>query len=96
MSDRAINSTEGRLTLEPRGEHLLAVCFNAMASPCEVLLPAMDRPSALQLGTIVAQEAWRIEKKFSRYRADSVTAWIHANCGTKIEVDPEKIGRAHV
>ena len=39
---------------------------------------------------LVAQEApWRIEKKDSRYRADSVTAWIHANCGTVINVDPE-------
>jgi thiamine biosynthesis lipoprotein len=60
-----------------------------MASPCEVLLPAIDRPAALRLGTLVAQEAWRIEKKFSRYRADSVTARIHANAGTAIDVDPE-------
>jgi thiamine biosynthesis lipoprotein len=67
----------------------VAVCFTSMASPCEVLLPTMDRPAALQLGALVAQEAWRIEKKFSRYRADSVTAWIHANCGTAIDVDPE-------
>jgi thiamine biosynthesis lipoprotein len=89
MSARAIDSTDGQLTIEPRGEYLLAVCFTAMASPCEVLLPVIDRPAALQLGAIVAQEAWRIEKKFSRYRADSVTAWIHKNCGTEIEVDPE-------
>jgi len=60
-----------------------------MASPCEVLLPTIDRPIALQLAALVAQEAWRIEKKFSRYRTDSVTAWIHANCGTVIDVDPE-------
>ena len=89
MSARTFDSTDGELTVEPRGEHLVAVCFTAMASPCEVLLPTMDRLTALQLGALVAQEAWRIEKKFSRYRADSVTAWIHANCGTVIEVDPE-------
>ena len=88
MSARTIDST-GELTIEPRGEHLVAACFTAMASPCEVLLPTNDRPAALQLGTLVAQEAWRIEKKFSRYRPDSVTAWIHANCGTAIDVDPE-------
>jgi thiamine biosynthesis lipoprotein len=89
VSARTIDSTDGELTLEPRGEHLVAVCFTAMASPCEVLLPTIDRPAALQLGALVAQEAWRIEKKFSRYRADSVTAWIHASCGAAINVDPE-------
>jgi FAD:protein FMN transferase len=60
-----------------------------MASPCEVVFSTIDRPAALKLGAIVAREAWRIEKKFSRYRADSVTAWIHANCGIAIDVDPE-------
>jgi thiamine biosynthesis lipoprotein len=88
VSARTIDST-GELTIEPRGEHLVAVCFTAMASPCEVLLPTNDRPAALQLATLVAQEAWRIEKKFSRYRPDSITAWIHANCGVTIDVDPE-------
>jgi thiamine biosynthesis lipoprotein len=86
---RTIDSNDGELTVETRGEHLVAVCFTAMASPCEVILSTIACPVALQLATIVAQEAWRIEKKFSRYRADSVTAWIHANCGTAIDVDPE-------
>jgi len=89
VSARTIDSTDGELTVETRGEHLVAVCFTAMASPCEVILSTIERSAALQLGAIVAQEAWRIEKKFSRYRADSVTAWIHANCGTAIDVDPE-------
>jgi FAD:protein FMN transferase len=89
VSARTIDSSNGELTLEPRGEHLVAVCFTAMASPCEVLLPTIDRPAALQLGALVAQEARRIEKKFSRYRADSITAWIHANAGTPVAVDPE-------
>jgi FAD:protein FMN transferase len=66
----------------------VAACFTAMASPCEVLLPATDRIAA-ELGELVAQEAWRIERKFSRYRDDSVTAWIHANRGTAVDVDPE-------
>ena len=67
----------------------MAVCFSAMASPCEVLLPATPDAAALEIGTLVAQEAWRIEKKFSRYRSDSVTAWIHANRNTRVEVDEE-------
>ncbi len=67
----------------------MAVCFTAMASPCEVLLPPTERAAALECGRLVAQEAWRIERKFSRYRNDSVTAWIHANRGTPVELDQE-------
>ena len=75
--------------MEARGENLLAVCFTAMASPCELLLPSGEEKAALNLGMLVAQEARRIEKKFSRYRDDSVTAWIHENRGVRIEVDAE-------
>src|SRR6202166_1065206 len=77
------------LRVETRGEELVAISFTAMASPCEVLLPSREDASALELGNLAAQEAWRIERKFSRYRDDSVTAWIHENRGTRIEVDAE-------
>lgn len=78
-----------RLIVEARGENLLAVKFTAMASPCEVLLPSMSKHAALGIGQVAAQEAWRVEKKYSRYRDDSITAWIHANRGTTIEVGDE-------
>ena len=52
-------------------------------------MPSMSPPAALAFGAVAAQEAWRIEKKFSRYRDDSVTAWIHRNRGTPIQVDEE-------
>jgi len=77
------------LIVEARGADLLAVRFTAMASPCEVLVPSMSHHAALAIGAVAAQEAWRIEKKFSRYRDDSVTAWIHRNRGIAIEVDEE-------
>jgi FAD:protein FMN transferase len=77
------------LIVEACGENLLAVKFTAMASPCEVLLPLMSEQAALAIGALAAQEAWRVEKKYSRYRDESVTAWIHANRGTSIEVDEE-------
>ena len=77
------------MIVEARGANLLAVKFTAMASPCEVLLPSMGHHAALAIGAIAAQEAWRIEKKFSRYRDDSVTAWIHRHRGTPIDVDEE-------
>jgi thiamine biosynthesis lipoprotein len=60
-----------------------------MAGPCELLLPKCDPAKALEHGALVAAEAWRIEKKFSRYRDDSVTAWIHQSRGTAINVDTE-------
>jgi hypothetical protein len=40
-----------------------------------------------RIGTGAAQEAWRVEKKYSRYRDDSVIAWIHKNRGTTLGVD---------
>jgi thiamine biosynthesis lipoprotein len=83
------NAPDEALEVEARGENLLAVRFTAMASPCEVLLSSTDRSAALQMGTLAAREAQRVERKFSRYRDDSVTAWIHENRGTRIEVDEE-------
>jgi thiamine biosynthesis lipoprotein len=83
------NPDNSTVQVEPRGDHLVAICFTAMASPCELLLPTSDHATALNLAALVAQEAWRIEKKYSRYRDDSVTAWIHRSRGTAIDVDPE-------
>jgi len=75
--------------IEERSGGLLAVCFTAMASPCELLLPATEPAAALELGLLVAREAWRVERKYSRYRDDSVLAWIHRNRGIEIKVDEE-------
>jgi thiamine biosynthesis lipoprotein len=77
------------LIVEARGENLLAVRFTAMASPCEVLLPSMSGHAARAIGKVAAQEAWRVERKYSRYRDDSVTAWIHGNRGAVLELDAE-------
>jgi thiamine biosynthesis lipoprotein len=68
---------------------MLAVGFTAMASPCELLLPTMDHMAAWELGMLVAREAWRVEQKYSRYRDDSVLAWIHRNRNAEVEVDEE-------
>jgi thiamine biosynthesis lipoprotein len=84
----ATSNAHEALSIEARGE-LLAAKFTAMASPCEVLWSSTEHGSALALGTIAATEALRIEKKFSRYRDDSITAWIHRHRGTTIEVDEE-------
>jgi thiamine biosynthesis lipoprotein len=67
----------------------VAVCFTAMASPCELLLRASQLSAAGELGECAAQEAWRIEQKYSRYRGDSVTARIHAQRGSPLDLDEE-------
>jgi FAD:protein FMN transferase len=89
VATAASGSTEQALNIEARGEGLAAVCFTAMAGPCEVLLPLTTVDAALELGSLAAQEAWRVERKFSRYRADSVIARIHESRGRSIEVDSE-------
>jgi FAD:protein FMN transferase len=66
--------------------------FAAMASPCEVLVEAGSEPTARHLAEIVATEAWRIERKFSRYRDDSVVTAINAAAGAPVTVDDETAG----
>ena len=83
------NTPLDALGVEALGEHLLAVRFTAMAGPCEVLLASSDRRMALELGRLAAQEAWRVERKFSRYRDDDVTAEVHSHRGISVEVDDE-------
>lgn len=60
-----------------------------MASPCEVLVDPADHAQAAELLRIAREEAWRIERTFSRYRGDSVVAAIHAARGQHLEVDAE-------
>jgi thiamine biosynthesis lipoprotein len=77
--------------ISPRGENLTALCFTAMASPCELLISGLDERTALEHGRLVAAEAWRIESKYSRYRNDSVIGWIHDNRGKSLELDEETV-----
>ena len=77
------------ISIEERPGALFAVGFSAMASPCEVLVYTKERAEALQLGELAANEAWRVERKYSRYRDDSVVAWIHRRRGQVSVLDPE-------
>jgi len=78
-----------RLLVESRGKDLITVRFDALGHSCEILLPAMSRHAALAIGTVAAMEAWRIERKYERQWADSVTANIHVHRGSRINVDDE-------
>jgi thiamine biosynthesis lipoprotein len=63
--------------------------FEAMASPCEILIETGDEALAAELLTIAAAEARRIEVKFSRYRDDNIVHQINHSCGRPVAVDPE-------
>ncbi len=68
---------------------MYAVGFLAMASGCEVLVET-DQPSVAEAaGARTAAEAWRIEAKFSRYRADSVVSELNRSDGRPVAVDAE-------
>lgn len=60
-----------------------------MACPCETLVDAPDEAAATRAASAVAQEAWRIEAKFSRYRDDNLVYAINHAAGKELEVDVE-------
>lgn len=63
--------------------------FTAMASPCEVLIDTDDPDEADALTRIAADEAWRVEAKFSRYRSGNVVDGINRAGGRPVTVDEE-------
>jgi len=60
-----------------------------MASPCTVLVDTDDRAEAAALLAIAADEAQRIEEKFSRYRRGNLVDRINNSNGAPVEVDEE-------
>lgn len=62
--------------------------FRAMASPCEVLSRADGATAQRQLEAVAA-EAWRIERKYSRYLPGNIVDRINSAAGDTIEVDEE-------
>lgn len=60
-----------------------------MASPCEVLMDIEESELAEQVLQAVADEAWRIERKFSRYRDDNIIYRINNAQGDTVRVDEE-------
>lgn len=60
-----------------------------MASTCEVHVDTANRADAARVLASVAAEAGRIEKKFSRYRADNIVHAINTAAGRPVTVDEE-------
>ncbi len=63
--------------------------FEAMASPCEVLMEIESETLAATILQAVSDEAARIEQKYSRYLPDNIVAQINSADGHAVEVDDE-------
>ena len=63
--------------------------FMAMASPCDVLMEVEDESLAQEILNAVANEAWRIEDKFSRYKQDNIIFQINHSNGDVVAIDEE-------
>ncbi|MEW6989224.1 FAD:protein FMN transferase [Colwelliaceae bacterium 6441] len=73
---------------QPR-EGGFSLSFFSMASLCEVLVDTDNEELAKKLGNIAAQEAWRIEDKYSRYDQHSLCYQINKNAGQRVSIDDE-------
>ncbi len=68
--------------------------FVAMGGPCQIRIDCEDTQLAQQAIDAGQAEVARLEKKYSRYLADSVTSKINALAGTgePLDIDPETAG----
>jgi len=60
-----------------------------MGSPCELLCEDESDGVAKNLTQLVADEAWRVEDKFSRYLSGNIVDRINTAAGALVEVDSE-------
>jgi len=60
-----------------------------MASPCEVLIEGGPATHARNIAGVAAQEAWRVERKWSRYRDGNIIHRINTAAGQAVRVDAE-------
>ncbi len=81
----------GALTLEAQSGWL-RVRWHALGGPCELLVDGEDQPHAMDLARLASAESWRIERKYSRYRDDSVLSQWQRQAGEPLSVDDETAG----
>lgn len=60
-----------------------------MACDCEILVDTENRSLAKKMLKMAASEAWRIERKFSRYRKGNIIDQINQSQGRPVSVDEE-------
>lgn len=84
MNKKPIRNVEVRATDDGH-----AISFDAMASPCEVIVVSKDYQLAVTLGELIAEEVWRIEDKYSRYDPTSMCSAINNSAGHAVDIDQE-------
>lgn len=66
--------------------------FNAMASHCELMLPARTEAEAREQADRAMNEVHRIEHKYSRYQTETIVSRINAEAGKDwVECDDETV-----
>lgn len=76
------------VSIQPQDGFMLGT-FDAMASPCEILIETGDKHLARHITQLACNEAKRIEYKYSRYRTDSVISVINSSYGKPVAIDEE-------
>jgi thiamine biosynthesis lipoprotein len=84
---KAVNNKREVKCLSRKGGFTLS--FFSMASVCEVLIDTHNQTLAKELGGIAANEAWRIEDKYSRYDNKSLCSEINTKAGQVVNIDEE-------
>lgn len=82
------NVKQTAFAIQPKSDHYCGR-FQAMASPCELLIDTRDEQLATQLTSVAQAEVTRIEKKFSRYRTDNLLHQINHGQGQPVTIDDE-------
>jgi len=70
----------------------LVARFRAMGSPCEVVAEATEPEEFARAAGLVAGEAWRIERKYSRFSDAGVLATLRRRAGRCVRLDAETAG----
>ncbi|WP_223144952.1 FAD:protein FMN transferase [Teredinibacter waterburyi] len=78
----------GTFTLHSQGQGT-SIKFNAMASPCELLIDTKDPSLVQQLATLATNQVRRIENTYSRYRDDNLCHRINTSQGHPVTIDNE-------
>ena len=78
----------GKITFTSQYNYTVAN-FTAMANPCSIFIEAENNPNTQAIMRAVAEEAWRIEQKYSRYRTDSIISQINNANGNPVSIDEE-------
>jgi thiamine biosynthesis lipoprotein len=65
------------------------VAFESMGSPCELLVEHVSEAIARRVAVLARDEAGRVDRKYSRYRPDSVVSMLNSAGGRRRHLDEE-------